>query len=424
MTSTVALVATRPETVADDYRRLLELVGWREALPAEAPVTVGLQLDWSRYFPACGAQPWQLESVLRVLLAGGMSSDGLRAVAACGPRGDGRACHQGAHNYRWREVLADLAVPFAALPEEEWVVHRPRVRLHRLESSFPEGIMVPRRSLGSSSLVLATGRGSALAPTGGALPASLWLTLRRFPAALRRHAAETVAEVIALRREVHPHQLAVVDASVLGYGSGRRAIRPVAGHVLLASCDPVALDAVTARLMGYDPLQVPHLRLCDERRLGVARSAAITLVGEEDLLHHDLGFATGATGIGGADGPRNTVGPGYPGAARRLGQAALGTPLAAPVARAADLYHDLLWYPLIGRRRLAHFWTTPWGRLFGQYAAEQGGTTPLQSSRAIPKTPDSANPANPTSPENPQNRQNREDFRNTGDTSQRSEARP
>ena len=34
---------------------------------------------------------------------------------------------------------------------------------------------------------------------------------------------------------------------------------------------------------------------------------------------------------------------------------------------ASNVYHDLLWYPTVGRARIRAFAATPWGRLFGRY---------------------------------------------------------
>lgn len=49
---------------------------------------------------------------------------------------------------------------------------------------------------------------------------------------------------------------------------------------VIAGADPVAVDAVAAAIMGFDPLDVAYLRSAQAMGLGVADLAAITIVGE------------------------------------------------------------------------------------------------------------------------------------------------
>ncbi len=54
---------------------------------------------------------------------------------------------------------------------------------------------------------------------------------------------------------------------------------PVKTDVIIAGSDVVATDAVGAMVMGIDPTEVAHLRLCAERGLGECRPDRIALVG-------------------------------------------------------------------------------------------------------------------------------------------------
>ena len=68
--------------------------------------------------------------------------------------------------------------------------------------------------------------------------------------------------------------------------------RPVIKDVMLASADQVAIDAVAAKLMGFDPLRdCKFIRLAHERGLGCGDVKDIELVGDLDAPR-DL--ATGA----------------------------------------------------------------------------------------------------------------------------------
>ena len=52
---------------------------------------------------------------------------------------------------------------------------------------------------------------------------------------------------------------------------------------------------------------------------------------------------------------------------RFLEKVALHSPLVVWAPMASNIYHDLMWYPTIGRRRIREFERTEWGKLFESY---------------------------------------------------------
>jgi hypothetical protein len=50
-----------------------------------------------------------------------------------------------------------------------------------------------------------------------------------------------------------------------------------------------------------------------------------------------------------------------------LERIALHSPLVFWAPLASNVYHDLLWYPTIGRARIKRFMETDWGRVFKRY---------------------------------------------------------
>jgi uncharacterized protein (DUF362 family) len=102
---------------------------------------------------------------------------------------------------------------------------------------------------------------------------------------VRHYAHEFIHEVLVdllhMQRELHPGVVAVMDGTVVGDGAGPRTMLPREGNLILASADSVALDAIAARLMGYDPLGIRYLRLAHDRGLDVADPRAIELVGDD-----------------------------------------------------------------------------------------------------------------------------------------------
>jgi hypothetical protein len=57
----VAVVKTTPETVLEDYARVMELAGFREALPAGPTTALKINISWQTWYPACSSTPWQIE---------------------------------------------------------------------------------------------------------------------------------------------------------------------------------------------------------------------------------------------------------------------------------------------------------------------------------------------------------------------------
>lgn len=94
----------------------------------------------------------------------------------------------------------------------------------------------------------------------------------RFHAELSRKIAQVHALI--------PCRLHVMDAVVAMEGNGPKSGTPKEVGLVLASRDPVALDATAARLMGFDPGTIDHIQECARRGLGTADLASITVVGD------------------------------------------------------------------------------------------------------------------------------------------------
>ncbi len=74
--------------------------------------------------------------------------------------------------------------------------------------------------------------------------------------------------------------LSIMDAIVAMDGNGPSGGDPFAGHVLLASPDPVAEDVVAMSLVGWDPLSSPPIRVAAGWGLTTARLEDIDLLGD------------------------------------------------------------------------------------------------------------------------------------------------
>ena len=63
---------------------------------------------------------------------------------------------------------------------------------------------------------------------------------------------------------------------------------PHVKNVLLASADSVAIDAVAAQLMGFEPLSIKYIRLAHERGLGCGDPRKIDIVSDVEAAQQKI----------------------------------------------------------------------------------------------------------------------------------------
>ena len=363
----IAALRTTPDRVVEDYGRLMRLADYRRILDPSIPTLLKLNLSWTKYFPSCSTQPWQLEGVVRTLIDDGYARERLLPIenktVVTEP-------WKGAANNRWLPVLDRFGLSFTALPEVAWTVHRFKAPLLKLNAIFPDGIEIPALYPGRNILHLPTVKTHGHAITTGAIKNAFGGLLKEVRHYAHKHMHEVLVDLVMMQKELHPAMFSVMDGTVCGDGAGPRTMVPVIGNVILAGADPVAIDAVAARLMGFDPMAIPYLRMCHDRRLGVADPSGIDLVGD-DIAGMNLHFKVSRSLVIWGDQMLRK------GPLRFLEKVALHSPLVVWAPMASNLYHDCLWYPTIGRRRIAAFRSTPWGRLFDErYGGSRTDTAP------------------------------------------------
>jgi uncharacterized protein (DUF362 family) len=350
----IAVLKTSPQRVVADYARLLSLAGCRAALDPSIPTLLKLNLSWTKYFPACSSQPWQVDGVVGSLLQEGYDRERIVPIENRTVVTDP---WKGAANNGWLPVLERHGLRFTALTEVEWIVHRFRTPLLKLNDIFPEGIEIPAIYPGRNVLHLPTVKTHGHAVTTGSIKNSFGGLLKEVRHYAHKYMHEVLVDLMLMQRELHPGIFTAMDGTVCGNGAGPRTMLPVAGDVILAGADSVAIDAVAARIMGFDPMAIPYLRMCHERSLGVADPAGIDLVGD-DISGLNLRFKVGRSLVIWGDQMLRR------GPLRFLERVALHSPLVVWAPFASNLYHDMLWYPSIGRARISAFRKTPWGKLF------------------------------------------------------------
>lgn len=352
------MIFTTPETVLDDYRRVMELASWKRHLGGERELLLKLNLSWTKYFPACSSQPWQVEGVVKTLVEGGYAPEKILPVenktVVTNPL-------KGARNNLWLPVLGKYGCRFQPLTDVDWTVYRFKSKLLKLNDIFPEGIEIPSVYPGRDILHLPTVKTHGHSITTGAVKNAFGGLLKEVRHYAHKYIHEVLVDLLLMQRELHPNVFAVMDGTVAGDGAGPRTMVPSVRNVILASADSVAIDAVAAKLMGFDPMRIPYLRMATERGLGEARIDKIEIAGDP-IAQVNFGFKTKRSLVIWGD-QMLRIGP-----LRFLERLLLHSPLVVWAPFASNVYHDCMWYPTVGRRRIRAFAGTPWGKLFDRYA--------------------------------------------------------
>src|SRR5437870_10603474 len=125
-TARVAVVRTRPETVLADYGRVMDLAGYRDTLSRDRDTLIKLNLSWTKYFPSCSSQPWQVDGVIGKMLADGYSRHRLIPIENKTVVTNPRA---GCRNNRCASVLQKHGLTSQPLTEAAWQAYRSKTPL-------------------------------------------------------------------------------------------------------------------------------------------------------------------------------------------------------------------------------------------------------------------------------------------------------
>jgi uncharacterized protein (DUF362 family) len=358
MQAKVIVLKTDPETVLYDYRRLMHMAEYEGLIDKSKDTLIKLNLSWTKYFPSCSSQPWQVEGVVRTLLEDGFARERLFPVenktVVTNPR-------KGARNNLWMPVLERYNLSFIALPETPWIVYRFKSSLLKLNDIFPEGIEIPEIYPGKQIIHLPTVKTHGHSVTTGAIKNAFGGLLKEVRHYAHKHIHEVLVDLLYMQKELHPGVFAVMDGTVCGDGAGPRTMVPKVKNYILASADQVAIDAIAAKMMGFDPLSIPYLRMCHERELGVADPAKIRVLGE-DIQNVNFGFTMHRSLVIWGDQLIRK------GLLRPLERVLLHSPLVVWAPFASNVYHDFLWYPLVGQARIRQFQRTEWGQVWHSYS--------------------------------------------------------
>jgi hypothetical protein len=248
----------------------------------------------------------------------------------------------------------------------DWIRYEPQQPFLVLDDIYPEGVMIPEILPGNNIIQLPTVKTHVFTTITGAMKNAFGGLLGRKRHWTHSAIHETLVDLLTIQQDIHPGLLAVMDGTFAGDGPGPRAMHWHEKNVLLASADQVAIDATSAMLQGFEPLDIPFLRIAHEMGLGVADPDAIEFVGDVDVTEERWNFAVDDTF---ASRGQKMI---YHGALKPFEALLLRSPIVPWSYFASNFYHNVYWYPVVGRKRVEAALDTPWGERFRQYGADAG----------------------------------------------------
>ena len=289
--ATVAVLRTQPDTVLADYQRLFDLAGGKQALDPNATTILKDNISWHYPMPSANSTPWQLEGTILALRQQGF---------------DDLVCVQNKtvviNTFKGEDLNGylpifrahQIPVRYNFKPEDmTWVPFSPKAKMNVLDKIFPDGLRIPDYFFGKNIVHLPTIKCHIYTTTTGAMKNAFGGLLSTHRHYTHSWIHETLVDLLKIQKEIHPGIFAVMDGTTAGNGPGPRTLVPVVKNVILASEDQVAIDAVAAKLMGFDPMSIPYIRIATEQGLGCGDPRDIEHRGRRGRGQRKLGLPGG-----------------------------------------------------------------------------------------------------------------------------------
>ena len=380
----IFIVKTSPKTILEDYNKLMKLAQYEKVFDTNAKSILKLNLSWSKFFPSCSSPPWQVEGVLKTMIEDGYDP---KKIFTAENRTVVTNIEKGLKGNKWNPIINRYGVWFVPLTRVPFVpyeslrhrfVELKSKELHVLDSKiFPKGFSIPEFYVGKSIIHLPTMKthghtgaiGGSLKQTkeemkNGGITCAMknafggLLTKRRHFS--HQFMSEVLVDLLIIQKQIHPNIMAIVDGTVCGDGAGPRTMIPRIKNYLLAGYDQVAVDTVVAQMLGFQPLNLPAIKLAHDEGLGCGDFKEIEIIGE-DVSNINWNFKVKRSLVIWGDqmvrkGPLRFLNP------LMHNKIFFTVPILSSL-----IFHDMLWYPTIGRKRINKFLETSWGQVFKNY---------------------------------------------------------
>jgi Domain of unknown function (DUF362) len=359
----VAILRTKPETAIEDYERLMHLADVEQHLDPSATTILKDNISWHFPFPSANSTPWQLEGAIV-----GLRKAGFQDLVCVQNKTVVTNAFKGEDLNKYVPVFRHHEVPVKFNFRDEdmkWDVYRPKRRMLVLDKIFPTGIMIPDYFHGKNIVHLPTMKCHIYTTTTGAMKNAFGGLLNTHRHYTHSHIHETLVDLLAIQKEIHTGLFAMMDGSTAGNGPGPRIMHPTTKNVIVASGDQVAIDAISAKVMGFDPMSIQYIRQAHDEGLGVGDPREIEIVGDAEIAQEDWGFKVGGH-LHSFLGYLAWFGP-----TKVLQKIVVRPPLVAGPIMFSEVFHDYYHWPL-KEKKVYLRWReeSPWGHLFARYDTE------------------------------------------------------
>jgi len=358
MKSKVAVLKTKPESALEDYQHLADLAEMETVLDKNATTILKDNISWHFPFPAANTTPWQMEGVILALKKSGyneMVCVQNKTVVTNTFKGEDL------NNYVPIFHRYNIPVLYNFKEDISWIEYKPKATMHVLYNVYPDGIRIPKYFLGKNIVHLPTVKTHIYTTTTGAMKNAFGGLLNTKRHYTHSWIHRTLVDLLAIQKEIHTGIFAFMDGTTVGNGPGPRTMYPVVKDYILASADQVAIDAVAAKMMGFDPMSIEYIRVAHEDHLGIGDPRDIEIVGA-DISNESWGFSVGDNAASLA-GDILWFGP-----LKKIQNLFTHTPLVGALILGSEVYHDYYRWPLKDRKTFEQWRTqTHWGKLFQQY---------------------------------------------------------
>ncbi len=388
--SKVAILKTTPATVRTDYHELLNLADYQETIAKDADTGLKINISWHFFFPGCSTTPWQMDGVINAMLKDGYDKD---LIHGCHNRTVVIDSHLGERENKQVDVTDAYGLRNVHLYEgEEWIDIREAVGdltkdFLCLNEVFPKGFSIPKRFIGENIIHLPTVKTHIFTTTTGAMKNAFGGLLNEHRHWTHPVIHETLVDLLMIQKKIHRGVFAVMDGTFAGDGPGPRCMTPHPKNVLLASADQVAIDAVAAKLMGFDPLKdCKFIRMAHELGLGCGDVREIEIAGDLEAAKENWNFVGPFKKMTFASRMQHKI---YWGGLKKPMEWSLKTWLAPWSYIASVLYHDFYWYPTQSKKMMRECLESDWGHLFenwGEVEATPEGFPDVGQDSAIYKS--------------------------------------
>jgi uncharacterized protein (DUF362 family) len=355
----VAVLKVKPESILNDIQRLCELADMTQALDKGSTTILKDNISWHYPFPGANTTPWQMEGTILALRDAGYDK-----ITCVQNKTVVTNAFKGEDLNHYVPLFKKYDIPVLYNFREtdmKWIEYRPKAKLHVLHNIFPDGIKIPDYFTGKNIVHLPTVKCHIYTTTTGAMKNAFGGLL-----STKRHYTHswihrTLVDLLAIQKEIHSGLFAIMDGTTAGNGPGPRTMFPVIKDYMLASNDQVAIDAVAAKMMGFDPMSLEFIRVAHDDGLGVGDPRDIEVVGS-DISSESWGFTVGDNGAS-VIGDLMWFGP-----MKRFQKFFFHTPLVNAFILGSEFYHDYYRWPRKDRQTFEQWKSeTHWGKLFGAY---------------------------------------------------------